>query len=238
MSGDFEDHCWQDIVSPPTCWKSIPLQAQDLRRPGSGAARHRPLRTRLSRAARSRRSKLAKTHPSSCGDYAHEAIEPTKRLFAAARAAGLPIFYSTGDTRGESRPDFVTATKRVKPSIDAADYAIRPEFKPQPGDVVITKQRASAFYGTPLDRASHATRHPDSDRVRRKHVGLRARQRGRRLFAWLPCRAGRGMLLRSQPAVAQGQSVRHASQICRRDARRRGHRASRQNPSREEGKLT
>ena len=27
---------------------------------------------------------------------------------------------------------------------------IRPEFKPQPGDVVITKQRASVFYGTPL----------------------------------------------------------------------------------------
>jgi nicotinamidase-related amidase len=49
----------------------------------------------------------------------------------------------------------VGATKRVKPSVDAADYAIRPEFKPQKGDVVITKQRASAFYGTPL--AAHLT---------------------------------------------------------------------------------
>ena len=29
-------------------------------------------------------------------------------------------------------------------------YAIRPEFKPKPQDVVITKQRASAFFGTPL----------------------------------------------------------------------------------------
>ena len=57
--------------------------------------------------------------------------------------------------RSESRPDFVGATKRVKPSIDASDYAIRPEFKPQPGDVVITKQRASAFYGTPL--SAHLT---------------------------------------------------------------------------------
>src|SRR5690349_12709309 len=28
--------------------------------------------------------------------------------------------------------------------------AIRPEFKPQPQDVVITKQRASVFFGTPL----------------------------------------------------------------------------------------
>ena len=61
-----------------------------------------------------------------------------------------PIFYSTGDTRAESRPSLVTATKRNKPPVDAADYAIRPEFKPQPQDVVITKQRASVFFGTPL----------------------------------------------------------------------------------------
>ena len=27
---------------------------------------------------------------------------------------------------------------------------LKTEFKPQPGDVVITKQRASGFYGTPL----------------------------------------------------------------------------------------
>ena len=33
---------------------------------------------------------------------------------------------------------------------DPAMYAIRPEFKPQHGDVVIFKQRASAFFGTPL----------------------------------------------------------------------------------------
>jgi nicotinamidase-related amidase len=60
------------------------------------------------------------------------------------------VFYSTGDTRAESRPSHVTATKRNKPPVDPADYAIRPEFKPQPQDVVITKQRASVFFGTPL----------------------------------------------------------------------------------------
>jgi nicotinamidase-related amidase len=62
----------------------------------------------------------------------------------------MPIFYTTADMRSESRPDLVGATKRVGPSVDRSDYAIRPEFKPQKGDVVITKQRASAFYGTPL----------------------------------------------------------------------------------------
>src|SRR5207244_5479385 len=91
-----------------------------------------------------------KAYPNSCGEYAWAAIAPTKRLLAAARAAGLPVFYSTGDTRAESRPSLVTATKRNKPPVDPADFVIRPEFKPQPQDVVITKQRASVFFGTAL----------------------------------------------------------------------------------------
>jgi nicotinamidase-related amidase len=41
-------------------------------------------------------------------------------------------------------------TRRQNAARDPALYAIKAEFKPQPGDVVITKQRASAFYGTPL----------------------------------------------------------------------------------------
>jgi nicotinamidase-related amidase len=48
------------------------------------------------------------------------------------------------------RPHGLNATKRRAPRNDAEAYAIRPEFKPEPGDVVITKQRASAFFGTPL----------------------------------------------------------------------------------------
>jgi hypothetical protein len=44
----------------------------------------------------------------------------------------------------------VNATRRQKVPQDPTLYAIKAEFKPQPGEVVITKQRASAFYGTPL----------------------------------------------------------------------------------------
>lgn len=29
-------------------------------------------------------------------------------------------------------------------------YHIREEFRPEPGDVIIYKERASAFFGTPL----------------------------------------------------------------------------------------
>ena len=44
----------------------------------------------------------------------------------------------------------MTATKRRKIPQDPALYTIRSDFKPQAGDVVITKQRASVFFGTPL----------------------------------------------------------------------------------------
>jgi nicotinamidase-related amidase len=154
MSDDFEDHCWKDIVTPD----DLEIYSHYRRKTFVGPA---PALLAIDLYELAYRGggkppvELVKTHPSACGRYAYEAIEPTKRLFAAAHAAGLPIFYSTGDMRSESRPDVVGATKRVKPSVDAADYAIRPEFKPQKGDVVITKQRASAFYGTPL--AAHLT---------------------------------------------------------------------------------
>src|SRR6202034_77364 len=46
--------------------------------------------------------------------------------------------------------EFVGATKRKNSRVDPPAFVIRPESKPQQGDVVITKQRASAFYGTPL----------------------------------------------------------------------------------------
>jgi maleamate amidohydrolase len=149
MSEDFEDHCWKDIVTPDI----LEIYSHYRRKTFVGPAPALlaiDLYELVYRGGAKPPAELAKTYPSACGHYAYRAIEPTRRLFAAARAARLPVFYSTGDMRTESRPALVTATKRVKASIEAADYAIRPEFKPQPGDVVITKQRASAFYGTPL----------------------------------------------------------------------------------------
>src|SRR4051812_23741454 len=149
MTDDFEDHCWKDVISPEVldvyaCYKRKTFVGP------SAALLAIDLYEVVYRGGAQPPHKLAKTHPNSCGEFAYEAIEPTKRLFAGARAAGLPIFYSTGDSRAASRPNFITATKRVRPAPDPSDYAIRPEFKPQDGDVVITKQRASVFYGTPL----------------------------------------------------------------------------------------
>jgi maleamate amidohydrolase len=154
MSDDFEDHCWKDIVTPDI----LEVYSSYRRKTFVGpvpALLGIDLYELVYRGGAHPPHTIAKDYPNACGHYAYEAIEPTKRLFAAARAAGLPVFYSTGDVRSASRPAFVNATKRVKPSFDASDYVIRPEFAPLQGDVIITKQRASAFYGTPL--AAHLT---------------------------------------------------------------------------------
>jgi maleamate amidohydrolase len=149
MTDGFEDHCWQDIMPRDI----LDVYKQYARKVFVGPA-PALIAIDLYELAYQGGAKppleLQSSFPSSCGQYAYAAIDPTKRLFAAARDAGIPIFYSTSDTRPDSLPGRVTATKRPSTPIDAASYAIRPEFKPQPGDVIVTKQRASAFYGTTL----------------------------------------------------------------------------------------
>ena len=149
MTDDFENHCWKDIVPPDV----LDIYTHYARKTFVGPA-PALLAIDLYELAYQGGPKpvaeLHKTYASSCGENAYAAIEPTKRLFAAARASGIPIFYTTQDTRPESQPSRVTATKRQRVPQDPSLYAIKSEFKPQPGDVVITKQRASGFYGTPL----------------------------------------------------------------------------------------
>jgi len=150
----FEDHCWKDIMPPDV----IELYSNYRREVGVGpspALVAIDLYELVYQGGAKPVPQVMKTYPNSCGEYAWAAIAPTKRLFAAARAAGLPIFYSTGDTRPQSQPKNVRATRRQGVSIDRELYSIRPEFKPGPDDVVITKVRASAFFGTPL--AAHLT---------------------------------------------------------------------------------
>jgi nicotinamidase-related amidase len=93
---------------------------------------------------------VAAQYPSSCGIYAHRAIEPTKRLIAAARRAGLPIFFCTQDVRSHGRPEGAFSTKRRGRAMTPENYAIYKEFPLRETDVMIFKQRASAFQGTPI----------------------------------------------------------------------------------------
>jgi maleamate amidohydrolase len=149
MADDFENHCWKDIVPPDV----LDIYSHYIRKTFVGptpALLAIDLYEMAYQGGPKPVAQLHKTYASTCGENAYAAIEPTKRLFAAARAAGIPIFYTTSDTRPDSIPSRITATRRQRISLDPSLYQIKAEFKPQPGDVVITKQRASAFYGTPI----------------------------------------------------------------------------------------
>src|SRR5215472_9383858 len=146
----FEDHCWRDVIPEA----DIKLYAGWRRETFVGP---RPallaidLYNLVYRGGEHSPHELNDRFPMTCGIHAHRTIAPTRRLFAAARAAGIPIFYSTQDLRPNNRPPGASATRRqrvIHPRPD--DYAIHEAFAPEPSDVVIYKQRASAFQGTPL----------------------------------------------------------------------------------------
>jgi maleamate amidohydrolase len=91
-----------------------------------------------------------KRFPSSCGPSAWDAIEPTQRLLAAARAAELPVIYTTTDIYTRSPRKSLETTKRKVSGDPAWDYTIFEPLAPRPDELVIRKVRASGFYGTPL----------------------------------------------------------------------------------------
>ena len=145
----FEDHCWQDVV-PAADLKLYSSYARETFVGPSPALLAIDLYNLVYRGGPKSPYELEDQYPGSCGIYAHRAIEPTKRLFAAARRAGLPIFYCTQDTRPNNRPAGVHSTRRAHPPERADDRAIYHEFTPHPADIVIYKQRASVFQGTPI----------------------------------------------------------------------------------------
>ena len=149
MARDFEDHCWKDVI--PAQMLELYKHYQRLTFVGEApAVLAIDLYELVYQGGPKPVEEVAQAFPSSCGIHAYDAIAPTKQVFAAARAAGLPVIYTTTDTRADSRPGRVAATHRKSTPRDPSVYEIRADFKPEPGDTVITKQRASAFFGTPL----------------------------------------------------------------------------------------
>ena len=151
MSDPFEDHCWADVI-PPDVLDLYKHYQRDLYIGPRAALLAIDLYELAYQGGSRPVAEVAKEFPSSCGIHAWDAIAPTQRLFAAARAAGLPVFFTTSETRVAAKPGAVRATNRRMPqaSRGADVYAIRPEFAPLAGETVIYKQRASGFFGTPL----------------------------------------------------------------------------------------
>ena len=122
---DFEDHCWRDVI-PAEVLALYAHYARELRVGPDPALLAIDLYELAYQGGARPVAQVSKTHPSSCGEYAWAAIAPTRRLFAAARSAGLPVFYSTTDTRAQSRPRALGATQRRGIPLEPRLYAIRP----------------------------------------------------------------------------------------------------------------
>src|ERR1700722_14351512 len=142
---DFEDYCWKDVIPADVleiyrayrrelkigpCPALIMIDHYNLAFEGGA----RPV------------LELQKAYPSSCGEHAWASITPTKRLLKAARAADLPVFFSTQETRPEALPARSPATLRKNLTYDSKVFEIFHEFAPQQGETIIYKQRASAFH--------------------------------------------------------------------------------------------
>jgi nicotinamidase-related amidase len=98
-------------------------------------------------------------------DGVRAAVEPSRRLLAAARAAGITAIY----TRQGYRPDLHEVPRHRRTRIASGDsrvgaegplgrfllrgepgFEIISELAPEPGDVVIDKSGCGAFWGTEL----------------------------------------------------------------------------------------
>jgi nicotinamidase-related amidase len=155
MADSFEDHCWKDVVSEETLEVYKPY-----RRKTYIGARPAVLAIDLYRRAFEGGPlpvhEVVKKFPSSCGVHACEAVRPIQELLAMARSNRIPVIYTTNEIRKEVHPGRVRATKRQATTEEGADRILE-EFQPEPTDLIIYKERASAFFGTPL--VAHLVQH-------------------------------------------------------------------------------
>lgn len=155
MAKSFEDHCWKDIVGQEILdiYQSYERETYVGQSPALLAI---DLYNLVFEGGPRPVHEVVKEFKSSCGVYAYNAIKPIQELFRAARSKGIPVVYTTTETRKEANPKTVYATNRRNRDFDQKAFEIREDFKPEPGDLVIYKERASGFFGTPL--IAHLTR--------------------------------------------------------------------------------
>jgi maleamate amidohydrolase len=94
------------------------------------------------------------TYPTAVGERGWAAVDKIRELLEAGRPKGVPVLYPVV----ERKDRFDTGRWKDKiPGMDSAEHRIGQrgtqiveEVAPDPGDVVISKRYASAFFGTPL----------------------------------------------------------------------------------------
>jgi maleamate amidohydrolase len=93
----------------------------------------------------------------SCGEEGWEAVYRIRELLAEARKKHLPTFYTTAEENRSNSTLMVGgwAAKSNRTTEDMTEQweranEIVEEIAPQPGDIIVHKQKPSAFFGTAL----------------------------------------------------------------------------------------
>lgn len=144
MMRDFENHCWRDIVSAEIL-EIYEAYARETFVGENPAVLAIDLYEKAYAGGPVTVAKANKKHAGSCGVHAWDAIAPTQMLFNAARKASVPVIQTTGHPNTR-----VSATNRQVGQAAPSALDFKAEVAPLPGELVIVKNRASAFFGTPL----------------------------------------------------------------------------------------
>ena len=92
--------------------------------------------------------------PNSCGEAGWQGICNIQRLLQSARESNAPIIYIVPQYPERGPGSRLTATKADRPPMNAETakfmFSIPKEIEPYANDIVVRKQKASAFFGTNL----------------------------------------------------------------------------------------
>jgi len=86
----------------------------------------------------------------SCGEAGWRAIPGIARLIAEFRRRGWPVIYPYVAPKTEHHKGAFTAKMPGLLTVSARGYDFVKEIEPLPGDLLLPKNQASAFFGTPL----------------------------------------------------------------------------------------
>ncbi|MBN9509528.1 MAG: isochorismatase family protein [Alphaproteobacteria bacterium] len=100
----------------------------------------------------------AANYPLSCGEVAFAALDEMRRLLAASRAAGIPVFFTrfvvdpVNDDVGMFHRKIGAGIGRGENLFFRGTHGaeIVPDLSPLASEIVIDKKKSSAFFGTPL----------------------------------------------------------------------------------------
>ena len=154
----------------------------------------------------------------SCGEEGWVGVDHIVTLLEEARKKHLPIFFTTGHGEEGSVAFGRWHGKNSRSTEDFTELAkkgneIVAEIAPQKGEVVVRKQKPSAFFGTPLTSMLERSARGLPAGGRDHHQRLRQGVGHRRVLVQLQRQRGGGVHLRPRPVVPQDQPLRHEHEV-------------------------